>query len=335
MGLWSAVTIYAYSRATARRWPLLTADFLVTAACLLASLWVEGATLLSHSSPTLTIVWMVCPALAVSVAYGRGWGAAAALGIGMCDLAVRGPLNQATVTGTIVMIISTVATGHLARLGRQVQERLREVAELEAATRERERFARRIHDSVLQVLALVQRRGTEIGGEAAELGRLAGEQEVVLRAMVHPMPAQDVHTGWIDLRSALSALASLNVSLAGPETEVWLPARIAGELAVAVKSALDNVRRHAGPDARAWILVEDEPAAVRVTVRDDGPGIPAGRLEEAAAQGRLGIAQSIQGRLRDLGGAAILTSIAGQGTEIALELPKAGIAPAAELSKRR
>ena len=50
-------------------------------------------------------------------------------------------------------------------------------AQVEAATRERERLARGIHDSVLQVLALVRRRGEELGGEAAELGRLAGEQE--------------------------------------------------------------------------------------------------------------------------------------------------------------
>lgn len=41
-----------------------------------------------------------------------------------------------------------------------------------------------LHDSVLQVLALVQRRGTEVGGEAAAIGRLAGEQEAALRALI-------------------------------------------------------------------------------------------------------------------------------------------------------
>ena len=49
---------------------------------------------------------------------------------------------------------------------------------------ERARLARAVHDGVLQVLTLVQRRGTELGGEAAELGRLAGEQEAALRALV-------------------------------------------------------------------------------------------------------------------------------------------------------
>jgi hypothetical protein len=44
--------------------------------------------------------------------------------------------------------------------------------------------ARDIHDSVLQVLAMVQRRGAEAGGAAAELGRLAGQQEAALRSLI-------------------------------------------------------------------------------------------------------------------------------------------------------
>ncbi|SCE51271.1 Histidine kinase-, DNA gyrase B-, and HSP90-like ATPase, partial [Streptomyces sp. DvalAA-14] len=72
----------------------------------------------------------------------------------------------------------------------------------------------------------------------------------------------------------------------------------------------------------AWILVEDEADAVLVTVRDDGPGIAAGRLAAAADEGRLGVAQSIRGRLRDLGGSARWVSPPGQGTEVELRLPK-------------
>ena len=89
-----------------------------------------------------------------------------------------------------------------------------------------------------------------------------------------------------------------------------------------MSAALDNVRRHAGPDAHAWILVEDEPDEVIVTVRDDGPGIPEGRLDQAEGEGRLGVALSIRGRLRDLGGTAELISVPGQGTEVELKVPK-------------
>lgn len=83
---------------------------------------------------------------------------------------------------------------------------------------------------------------------------------------------------------------------------------------------------HAGAEAQAWILVEDEPHAVIVTVRDDGPGIPEGRLADAEREGRLGVALSIRGRLRDLGGSAEWISVPGQGTEVELTVPK-GTAP--------
>jgi signal transduction histidine kinase len=85
---------------------------------------------------------------------------------------------------------------------------------------------------------------------------------------------------------------------------------------------LGNVRRHAGPDAQAWVLLEDEGDGLRVTVRDDGAGFAAGRLAEAAAQGRLGVVQSIEGRLRAAGGSARLTSAPGQGTEVEPYAPR-------------
>jgi len=57
-----------------------------------------------------------------------------------------------------------------------------------------------------------------------------------------------------------------------------LARRVAEELAAAVSAALDNVRRHGGSDAQAWVLIEDDGADVTVTIRDNGVGVPAGRL---------------------------------------------------------
>jgi signal transduction histidine kinase len=96
------------------------------------------------------------------------------------------------------------------------------------------------------------------------------------------------------------------------------------ELTAAVSEALANVRQHAGPDARAWVVVEDLGEAVAVCVRDDGAGIAAERLGEAASEGRLGVAQSIRGRVRDLGGRVDLHTAPGEGTEWEITIDKPG-----------
>jgi signal transduction histidine kinase len=80
------------------------------------------------------------------------------------------------------------------------------------------------------------------------------------------------------------------------------------------------VERHVGPDARAWVLLEGWPDRVEISVRDEGPGIPEGRLETAEAEGRLGVSQSIRGRVTDLGGTATLTTGA-HGSEWELVVP--------------
>jgi signal transduction histidine kinase len=318
---WSLLAVSLYARPRARSWPLLTADLVVTAGCLLATRWVVGEERLADGTPTLTITWMACPVLAVAVARGSAWGAMAAVAMGATDVFVRGVFNQATVTGTMIMVMAALAVGYLARLASQTQDALRRAAEWEAATRERERLARGIHDSVLQVLALVQRRGNELGGEAAELGRLAGEQEAALRTLVSGA-ASTVNGGLVDVRLPLSLHAAPNLTVSAPATPVWLPAQAARELVAAVGATVENIRRHCPPEVRAWMLIEDESAAVTVTVRDDGPGIPDGRLEQAAGEGRLGLAVSVRGRIRDVGGTVTVVTGPGEGTEIEIRVPR-------------
>jgi signal transduction histidine kinase len=114
------------------------------------------------------------------------------------------------------------------------------------------------------------------------------------------------------------------VSLSLPGTAVSLQRGVADELDAAVGNALDNVVSHAGADARAFVLVEDLGDSVTVSIRDDGVGIAAGRLEEAARAGHLGVSKSIVGRLISLGGSAELHTGLGEGTEWELRVPRRG-----------
>jgi signal transduction histidine kinase len=323
---WTVVTTYAYANPRWRRWPLLVADLLITMGVLTSSVWIVGRAALEEGRPTLAVAWHVAPVIAWAVAGGRRWGIAAALLMGATDLAVRAHYDQAAFTGTVLMLLAAIAVGYLVRLAEASQARLQRAIELEAATRERERLARDIHDSVLQVLALVKRRGAGLGGEAGELGRLAGEQETALRKLVTALPAPAVeHVAEVDLMTLLDPYASSTVSIAAPAAAVRLPSSAAAEVAAAVAAALDNVAKHCEPGTKVWVLVEDEPAQVTVSVRDDGCGIAPDRLTEAEVQGRLGVAHSIWGRIAQLRGTVRITSAPGEGTEVELAVPRVPI----------
>ena len=229
-------------------------------------------------------------------------------------------------TSAVLLLVAGAAIGALGfaqqwatrRAERKHAEQIRH----EAAAAERDRLARPIHDGVLQVLALVQRHGSESGGEAGRLAALAGEQELALRSLLAGEAMRVGRDQAGDLRVPLQALAGVAVEVATPAEPVVLSAGTVAELTAAVRPALDNVRRHAGSGARAWILVEDEVDGVRVSVRDDGAGFPPQRLAQAATEGRLGVAQSMRGRIADCGGTTTMESRPGEGTEVEFWVPR-------------
>ncbi|WP_250002030.1 MacS family sensor histidine kinase [Actinoplanes sp. M2I2] len=325
MAAWTVVTTYAYADPARRRPPLLAADLLVTIAALTASVWVVGRSGLAAGLPTVAVAWHVAPVLCWAVAGGRRGGIAAALAMGATDLAVRAHYDQAAFTGAVLMLLAAIAVGNLVRFAEVAQQRLERAIELEATTRERERLARDIHDSVLQVLALVKRRGVGLDGEAGELARLAGEQEAALRTLVAARQADDPAGDDLDLMALLLTYASPAVTVSGPAGAVLLPARAAREVRAAVAATLDNVEKHCDPGTKVYLFVEDEPGEVVVTVRDDGCGIEPDRLAQAEAQGRLGVVQSIRGRVADLGGRVRIISAPGEGTEVEMVVPRAPI----------
>jgi signal transduction histidine kinase len=299
---------------------LLGVDVVVAAGMVLATLAVESAPRIEQGAPTLPAAWAAGAVLACAVAGGWRGGGLAAAAVSAADVVERGALTEHTFNGVVLLLFAGLVGGYLVDLALGAERAVVTASRREAAVAERERLARQIHDSVLQVLALVSRRGAAAGGELADLARLAGEQEVALRALVAAPPAEPDALGQIDLRSLLEPLAADRVSVSCPAQPVMLTASVATELAAASREALANVTRHAGPAARAWLLVEDEGEAVAVTVRDDGIGFDPERLTEARRNGRLGVAQSIIGRMSDIGGTAAVDSAPGRGTEVELRV---------------
>ena len=333
MAAWTVATTVGYTRRE-RRSQWLVADLAVTLGLLLSTALLQYPDGAVHGALPVTATWMAGPVLAWAIRYGRRAGAIVGLVVACCDFALlRGAALTTALNGAVLLLLAGWIVGHLARLAAEVEAERQHVTEVEAASRERERLARDIHDSVLQVLALVQRRGTEAGGAAAELGRLAGQQEAALRALMADGWAGARAAGGAaeeeDLRRLVLPAQTDRVTVSVPAQPVLLERTAAAELTAAVRAALDNVGRHCGERARAWVLVEDEQDLVRVTVRDDGPGIPDGRLAEAAAAGRFGISHSITGRLRDLGGSAVISSVPGEGTVVELRLPRGAGLPVA------
>jgi signal transduction histidine kinase len=324
MAGWTALTAPGYLHPA--RWHRLgvtpgrvaVADLVLTLAAVASTLLVESPEQIAAGVPVLPTVWSAGPAIALALAHGVWSGLAGALLVQGAVLAVRGRLGSAELTDLLLIVAATLAVGYAATVLRRSAEQLRRAIELRAAVAERERLARSIHDGVLQVLARVGRRGAELGGPAAELGgpaaelaALAAEQEVALRTLISGGPPVEPPAGQLDVAELLARVRTPLVTVAVPADPVPLPAPAAGEVVAAVEAALDNVRRHVGPTAPAWILVED-----------DGPGIEAGRLAAAEAEGRLGVRQSIVRRVEAVGGSAGCETGAGLGCEWTLTVPR-------------
>jgi signal transduction histidine kinase len=323
---WTGVALWAYA-APARRTPLLLGlDLAVALGLVLVSPLVKGP----EMEATIPGFWVMGALLAWALHWRWAGGLVAALLLAAADLSVRSHLTQANYGNVFLIVVGGVVVGFMCESLQQMADE-RDVAErAAAASAERARLARAVHDGVLQVLGLVQRRGRELGGEAAELGRLAGEQETALRTLIRRQDAivdTGVRTATDDPADLVAALGRLEggsrISVATPAEPVLLPSPVVAELVAVVEECLANVTRHVGPDAPAWVLLESLPDRVEVSVRDEGPGIPDGRLAAAEAEGRLGVAESVRGRVRDLGGTATL-STGSFGTEWELCVPRPG-----------
>ncbi|MBM6546212.1 histidine kinase [Janibacter sp. YIM B02568] len=294
--------------------------------------------------PTLPTNWAASAVMAGALYSGIRGGLLVAVVIALTNIVQAEPESALTYHNIVLLLLLGALVGLAVNLARESQVRLEAALTASERLAERERIGRQVHDGVLQALALIHRRGEEIGGEATALAGLAADQERALRTLItrvepsllsaaHP----DLGRGYVpfatspkastpggqaeDLAALLARHRSGDVEVVLPARPVVVPAGHAHEIDAAVAAALDNVRQHAGEGARAWVLLDTAGDELVVTVRDNGAGMAPGRLEEAEREGRLGACASIAGRVRDLEGTASWTSRPGGGCTVTLHVP--------------
>jgi signal transduction histidine kinase len=316
--VWTCLISWVYHSFARRTTAWVVADLVVA----LASLALTAAVKDPGFHSTVPGFWIMGAMFAWAIHWRLYGGLVAAVLLSVDDFATRHYVSE-TIYGNLFLLL---IGGPI--VGLMVDSLLRSAARTAAAERaaaaavERTKLARAVHDGVLQVLSLVQRQGPDLGADGAELGRLAGEQEQALRSLIRQQDVVDPAPGTVDLVGVLSALERRpGVSVATPSHGVLMEGATATEIAAVVSACLDNVVAHVGPDAPAWVLLEAAPDAVHVSVRDEGPGIPPGRLDEAEREGRLGVSSSIRGRVAELGGVAELTT-GSFGSEWELTFPR-------------
>jgi signal transduction histidine kinase len=213
-----------------------------------------------------------------------------------------------------LLVIVTVFAGAAVLLGPWAIRLWRElIAERTARVREEQRaeIAAHLHDSVLQTLALIQNRA----GASSEVARIARAQERELRDWLYAgaeAPNRDLATEIREFAAALELEhpVRIDVVAVGEPVDAVTP-----ELAAATREAMLNAARHAGGEVSVYL--ENSAGGVDVFIRDRGPGFDL----SAVPEDRLGVRESIVGRMRRAGGQATVTNGAGgAGTEVHLHL---------------
>ncbi|PZG14159.1 ATP-binding protein [Nonomuraea aridisoli] len=213
---------------------------------------------------------------------------------------------------TIVVVggLAVIATPWLAGLWKELQLERRERIRQE----ERAEVAAMVHDSVLHTLTLIQR----VAHDPREVSRLARSQERELRNWLY-QPAQDADA---TLAAAVRRIAAEEEDAHGVPIEVVCVGDIAldqqgrlGAMLKAARQAMVNAAKYSGsPSISVYAEVEGE--EVTIFVKDRGKGFDL----EAVPLDRMGIRESIIGRMERHGGSARVRTEPGEGTEVMLTM---------------
>ena len=191
--------------------------------------------------------------------------------------------------------------------------------------KERADIAARIHDSVLQTLALIQRRADD-PQKVVQLARL---QERELRSWLFEGRAPDEADADATFASGVRRIQQDVESRYGVPVEVVtvgdceLDENLHALLAAAGEATV-NAAKWSGASVIS-LFAEVEPEEVSLVVRDRGQGFD----PEEVPQDRKGLAESIHGRMARRGGTATVSTAPGEGTKVSLKMPRAVMRPAA------
>lgn len=321
----TGLTAVLYIDERRRRPWVFVVDVLITVALILISPLALGPDLIAESVASTVPYWSAAAPLAVAL--WRGWGVStlAAGVVAGASLIAEPAINPRVVADQVLLLLLCLTVGYFTSRLRITTREREQMYAVAAGMAERQRLARIVHDGVLQVLAMVEREGRALGPRGMRLARAAHDQEAQLRALLQDTdidvasPSIDVtHT---NLSAILDKHASHSVSIATPAGTVLVEPHRAIEINAAITEALTNVTKHAGPDAKAWVLLEREGEELIISIRDNGRGGTPAEFAAAADRGRMGMRHSIHGRLADLGGSATLRTAPGRGTEWEFRIP--------------
>ncbi|MCT2592330.1 PspC domain-containing protein [Streptomyces sp. N2-109] len=228
-----------------------------------------------------------------------------------------GPVLQASLA--VLVGIALLMGPWLVRLVQDLsEERLMRIR-----AQERAEVAAHVHDSVLHTLTLIQRNADD----AREVTRLARAQERDLRAWLYKPEGSGRDRAEEDepetLAEAVKATVAEVEDYHGVPIEVVcvgdcpLDERLTAQTQAA-REAMVNAAKYGGDGGPVQVFAEVEGRTVFISVRDRGPGFD----PESVPDDRMGVRQSIIGRMERNGGTARIRSAAGEGTEVELEMER-------------
>ncbi|MFP8943069.1 PspC domain-containing protein [Streptomyces fenghuangensis] len=245
------------------------------------------------------------------------------VGVGITGFAVTrglGPHLGTVLQASLALLVGTalLAGPYLVRLTQDLsEERLMRIR-----AQERAEVAAHVHDSVLHTLTLIQRNADN----PREVARLARAQERELRAWLYKPSGtgRDEEEEPDTLADAVRAAAAEVEDHHGVPVEVVcvgdcpLDERLGAQLQAA-REAMVNAAKYGGEGGPVQVFAEVEGRTVFVSVRDHGPGFDL----ESVPPDRMGVRESIIGRMRRNGGTAVLRSAPEGGTVVELEMERA------------